>query len=203
MTAGGPGVAAFDFDGTLTRRDTLFGFVATAAGPLRLAATALRAGPSMVRGALDDDHRDSAKEQAVGTALRGRTIDQLRQTGERYAATLPRRYREDTLLALREHQRRGHFTVIVSASLVYYLEPAAAALGIDAVIGVSLDADSSGRVTGRLNGANVRAEEKVRRLEALLSERFGDAHSVELWAYGNSQGDAALLDRADHATWVA
>ena len=59
-------------------------------------------------------------------------------------------------------------------------------------------------------GANVRGAEKVTRLEAWLASQGTAAASidssaasdpwasVDLWAYGNSNGDAALLARANH-----
>jgi phosphatidylglycerophosphatase C len=57
---------------------------------------------------------------------------------------------------------------------------------------------SDGRLTGELASPNVRREEKVRRLEAWL----GDDGPVELWAYGDSDGDRELLARADHPVRV-
>jgi phosphoserine phosphatase len=40
------------------------------------------------------------------------------------------------------------------------------------------------------------------RLQAWLDARFGPGADVELWAYGDSPGDAELLAMADHPTWV-
>jgi phosphatidylglycerophosphatase C len=57
---------------------------------------------------------------------------------------------------------------------------------------------NDGRLTGELAGANVRHDEKVRRLEAWL----GKDQAIELWAYGDSGGDRELLARADHAVRV-
>ncbi|MGH9000745.1 MAG: haloacid dehalogenase-like hydrolase, partial [Acidimicrobiia bacterium] len=47
-----------------------------------------------------------------------------------------------------------------------------------------------GRLTGALLGANCRGAEKVARLREWLG---GEELEVDLWAYGDSRGDAELL----------
>ena len=56
---------------------------------------------------------------------------------------------------------------------------------------------SYGRLTGAMEGVNIRGPEKARRLKKLLK-----SESVELWAYGNSSGDREMLEMADHAEMV-
>lgn len=191
------GLAAFDFDGTITERDTLLGFLVAVGGRRAVGRALLRHSASLARGMSDDVARDAAKERVLGDILRGRTDEELIAVGERYAALLPARYRQSTIERLRWHQGESHRTAIVSASLVYYLRPVAAELGIDDVIGVEMHLDAAGRLSGALAGPNVRADEKATRLRHLI----GDG-AVELWAYGNSSGDDALLAISDHPTWV-
>ena len=132
-----------------------------------------------------------------------RTIDELEEAGRRYAGSLPGRFRPETLSLIETHREQGHRCVIVSASLVYYLRPAARSLGIDHVIGVEMELDDSSRCTGRLAGENVRGAEKERRLTTWLDEEYGaEAANIEMWAYGNSAGDDELLAMADHPVWV-
>jgi len=97
---------------------------------------------------------------------------------------------------LREHQRAGHTTLIVSASPAVYVRVAARILGVDDVIATELEV-RDGRLTGRLDGRNCRAEEKAARLEMWIAGR-----EVELHAYGNSPDDDAMLRRADHPVRV-
>jgi phosphatidylglycerophosphatase C len=69
--------------------------------------------------------------------------------------------------------------------------------GFDEVIATRLEVGSDGRLTGRLDGPNVRAEQKAIRLaEALASDQ------VEIWAYGDSIGDREMLAMADHPVWA-
>jgi len=96
------------------------------------------------------------------------------------------------------HRAHGHELVIVSASLLAYLEPYAHSEGFDHVIAVGMEVDRSGLLTGRMTGPNVRGPEKVVRLEAWLA---GDPPGL-LWGYGNSNGDAELLALAHVPVWV-
>jgi phosphatidylglycerophosphatase C len=68
---------------------------------------------------------------------------------------------------------------------------------------VELVADGGGMLTGEVvGGLNNRGPEKVARLKAWLDARYRPGSEVELWAYGDSPGDAELLAIADHSTWV-
>ena len=184
-------IAAFDFDGTITRRDTLVPFLAEVAGWPRVGLAAARHARSF-------RDRDVAKERVLARVLRGRDAGQLTEHGERYAARLRTEIRPETLERIEFHRDAGHELVIVSASLVYYLRPIAAELGFHDVIGVEMVVGDQGVLTGSLSRPNVRAEQKATRLR----EWWGDRPATELWAYGNSAGDEALLAMADHPTWV-
>ena len=190
-------IAAFDFDGTITERDTLFGFLVAVGGRASVASALARNTIGMVRGARDDSARDAAKERVLGEVLRGRSESEVSEAGEAYALLLQERFRQPTIERLRWHQTEGHETIIVSASLIYYLRPLAASLEIGDVIGVEMETDATGIITGSLAHPNVRAEEKATRLRRHLGEG-----AVEVWAYGNSSGDDALLTMADHPIWV-
>lgn len=197
-------IAAFDFDGTLTRRDTLVPFLARACGSQDLLRALRRTAPLAARarvGRLDADlhHRDATKAELIRHLFAGREAEWLAHEGRRYASGLDAKLRPEMIDQLRWHRDAGHELVIVSASLQVYLEPFAEAHGIHHVIGVELEAADSGHLTGHLAGPNVRGPEKARRLRAWLA---GEQPEM-LWAYGNSSGDTELLAMADVPVWVA
>ena len=190
-------VVAFDFDGTITKRDTLAGFLTFVGGQRAVATAVARESAILARGLRSSAERNAAKERLLGRVLGGRHVDEVTEAGARYAERLPQRFRPESVAEIADHREAGRTLVIVSASLVYYLRPLAADLGFADVIGVEMHTDDAGRLTGALAGPNVRREEKERRLR----EWLGDA-PVELWAYGDSAGDEHLLAMADHPTWV-
>ncbi|MFN3216426.1 MAG: HAD-IB family hydrolase [Acidimicrobiales bacterium] len=183
-------VAAFDFDGTLTRRDTLVPFLRLVAGTSDWAQASL----SCVRHLADRDggrRRDNVKATMLRRVFAGRSVASVEPVAERYAAGLAHRLWPESRERVAWHAGQGHRLVLVSASLALYALPAAQALGFDDVIAVELETDDD-RYTGAMDGPNVRGDQKALRLTALLGDPVG-----ELWAYGNSAGDAAMLAMAD------
>ncbi len=187
-------VAAFDFDGTITRKDTLVPFLRHVAGLPRFTAAFAGALP-----ALAATHRREAYKAAVlrGT-LAGVPADELTAKAVRYGERLPDQFRPDMVERIQWHQDEGHEVVIVSASLRAYLDPVVEQLGLDGVCAVELEVDDAGRLTGAMVGPNCRGAQKVVR----LTEWLGGEAPARLWAYGNSSGDRELLAAAHEPTWV-
>lgn len=209
-------IAAFDFDGTLTRHDTLVPFLARVAGRGGLLRSAARIGIDGLRRRVPLGDRDRVKELMISDLLGGRSEDELRTLGAEFAVEImANRMNHGVLERLHEHLGADHEVILVSASLVYYLDPIAEELGLDAVIAVEPTV-VGGVLDGTLLRPNVRAEQKAIRLREWLENTdvaptAGDVPdrpatprkgTVELWAYGNSSGDLALLDEADHGFWL-
>jgi phosphatidylglycerophosphatase C len=189
-------VAAFDFDGTITRRDTVVPFLAFACGKAPVAKALAGVSPEFVLALAGRGSRDTAKENLLRRLLAGRDAAPVVASGRAFAERLAhdsRRLRADTLEKVRWHRESGHELVLVSASLSTYLEPLAPHLGFDAVLATTLEVGPDGRFTGRLVGRNCRGPEKVERLRTWLGD--GDEGSV-IWAYGDSSGDTELLAMA-------
>lgn len=188
-------VAAFDFDGTLTRRDTLLPFLRFLCGPRAVTRTLAR--HSFVLGvamAFDRNaQRAGVKERVLRELFAGRDHHEVLAAGADFARRLshPSRLRGDMVSRWRWHADQRHAIVVVSASLEAYIAPFAQALGGAGVLATRLSVDQRGRLTGDLDGFNCRGAEKVRRLRA-----WGVDPDVELWAYGNSSGDRELLAAA-------
>jgi len=192
MTASELTVAAFDVDGTLTRRDTFLPFLVELCGPApvgrALAAAAARQGRS----------RDALKAAVVRRLLAGRSADEVLAAGRAYAGrVVERRLRPDAVARLRWHQQSGHAVLLVSASPTAYLDEVGRLLGVDAVLATAFDVGADGRLTGELLGLNCRGPEKVRRVTDWLGGR-----TATLWAYGDSRGDRELLAMAAHGHLV-
>ena len=202
-------VAAFDFDGTLTTRDTLVPFLYRVSGPRQFATATAKLGIKGSLRRIPITDRDHVKELMIRELLGGRQEADLRALGQEYATEiLAKRMNDAVLQRLRNHVDRGDEVLFVSASLVYYLDPIAELLDVDAVIAVE-PRSADGTLDGSLTHPNVRAQQKAIRLSEWLSANDhsdgpGELHEspVELWAYGNSSGDHELLDMADHPFWL-
>jgi phosphatidylglycerophosphatase C len=195
-------VAAFDVDGTLTRRDCVVPFL-WRLGAARLVVGLFRRAPATIA-ALARRDRNRLKELATAAALGGRAVAAVEQLAVTFGADIAGWLRDDTTARLVWHRQQGHTVVLVSASYELYLDVLGNALGVDAVLATRLATEGE-TFTGALVGENCRGPEKLRRLDEWLAARDGaegGRSGVELWAYGDSAGDRELLGVADHPVWA-
>ena len=194
-------VAAFDFDETLTRRDTVVPFLRRLSGGRTLALGLLARSHRLAPAAMSRN-RDALRAMATDQVFRGRSIIDVEQHAREYGDQIYAvGLRPDTAARLAWHREAGHRVVIVSASYEQYVEVVGAHLGVDAVLATRLEVESE-RCTGRLLGANCRGPEKLARLRAWLADEGLSLDQVTLWAYGDSGGDRELLAAAQHPHWV-
>jgi len=198
-----PTVAAFDFDGTITRGGSTLPFLIRARGLLPVIWAVGRTLPQIIRAAIfAGAAADGAKERLFILLLADQPLERIERAGAIFAEQhLRRRLRPDVHARLDWHRQQGHSVVIVSASLEHYVEPAGRRLGVDGVLATRVAVGGSGLLTGRFEGKNCRGAEKYARVSGWMRAQgmagTGPAQPV-LWAYGNSRGDAWLLGSADH-----
>ncbi len=189
-----PVVAAFDFDGTLTRHDTLFPFLWHLAGPIKFTYKFLLMLPTLTAYALGLIRNDIAKIKVLRCFLANMEMTTLQQHALLFAENkLPALQRNVAMQRLHWHLQQGHRCVVVSASLEIYLRPWASKVGLNDVLGSRLELLEGNITSGKLLGENCFGPEKMRRLEALLGPR----DDYTLYAYGDSRGDKELLSAAD------
>lgn len=182
---------AFDFDGTLTVRDSFTAFLRWRRGPAAYAAGWPRLAPALARYAADRD-RGRLKAAAVRVYLQGLSREELDTEARRFAGRVSHFFRPDALETWERHGAEGARRVIVTASPEETVRPFAEALGADDLLGTRLAFDGEGRITGAFEGENCRGDEKVVRLRA----RFGPEVHLDA-AYGDTGGDLAMLAIAD------
>lgn len=190
-----PTIAAFDFDGTLTRCDSLVPFLFFTFGTWKTIAGLLAELPSMIAFLLNLRTRQSTKERILTRFLKGLPSPSLDKMGSDFAEKgISKILRSDSMQKLRWHQEQGHRCVLISASIDLYLKPWAASEGIPHILASQLAYDQENKATGLLQGLNCWGKEKTRRLTELL----GPKENYILYAYGDSAGDRELLALADH-----
>lgn len=188
-------VAAFDFDGTITYRDTLLPFLFSITGPTTGTQKMVSLLPALAASARRKASRAHYKELLLTKFLSDMPLQEAQQFGRLFALNiLQKKLKPDAIQRIRWHQNQGHRCILVSANLDLYLHPWATHYGFHDVLTSQCEVDSYGHLTGKLLGSNCRGPEKVRRLQALLGPRS----SYTLYAYGDSFGDREMLDLADY-----
>ena len=188
-------LAVYDFDGTMIRGDSIVAYLAFAVrrgclSPFGLAAAA-GWGLAQRLGAAD-----AAKAKARALRFRKRmTPEQRRALDEAFAERLFHRVRPAALLRMAADQAAGRYMVLLSASTDHYMEPLNRLLGFDLLV------CTRERDLDRPEG-NCRGAVKADRLKAALSEQGVTADWADSWAYGDSAGDAAVLELVGHPVLV-
>ena len=183
--------AFFDFDGTVTSVDSflLMGLYARWEGIGNVSLS--RFFRSLADHGAGKSSNHDLKE-ALLKDLKGLSREQMREFCERLFRRLVRFTLRPVMVSrIAWHNRAGHATVLLSASLTEQLAPAAAFLGIGCVLGSEAQY-RDGVLTGFLEGAACHGEEKARRAaEFCRSEGIDTGRCV---AYGDALSDVPVLE---------
>lgn len=186
-------IYAFDFDGTLTKRDSLIAFLVYARGWkvfLKCFALHLHFLIGMKLGIFNSG---KVKELIFSWYFSGMPEDMFNNLCERFAESHRAMLRPKGIAKLRELAASADSTVmIVSASINNWVAPFFKDIPGLEIFCTRIEV-ANGALTGRFLSANCRRREKVRRILALHPDR----KSYWLTAYGDSSGDIEMLDFAD------
>jgi phosphatidylglycerophosphatase C len=188
-------VAAFDFDGTLTYKDSFVTFLVWKLGYARIGLIFVTR-PGMALNYLRTRDRGALKIEMIynllGPISQADFKAEIAAFAEIYKHKL---FRPDALEGWAKEGAAGHERVIVTASPTLLVAPFAEHLGADRLIGTPFAFDENDRLIPRLTlGANNRGPEKVRRLK----EVYGDSLDL-ISAYGDTKGDFEMLKAARNA----
>jgi len=182
-------IVLYDFDGTITRRDTVIPFILRCGRLSRLVSLSIHAILKSPKHIVGRD-RDFVKESVIAASLADLSIDEIDRVVVRHVQSIMKRgVRSAVLETIRSHVQQGHEVVIVSASFGVYLDLVAKEVGAAHVIATELEVEGK-YLTGRLATKNCRSVEKVARVEAWLATQD---ETVVVAAYGNSTDDLYLL----------
>lgn len=191
-------IAVFDFDGTLTTKDTFKLFVKFTKGEKKfwqgmlvhsiyLGAFAFKLIPNWY-----------VKQKMFGYYFKGMPLQEFNDWCEKFSLEVEKIERPGLLARSREHKAQECRNIIISASIENWIKPWALQKGFDQVIGTRIEVDEQGRITGRFETKNCFGQEKVNR----LLEQYPDRASYTLIAYGDSNGDKQMIGFADEGYYI-
>lgn len=186
-------IAFFDFDGTITRKDTLFEIIRFQKGAAVFYAGMALLSPLLVMFKLRLIANQKMKEIVLKFFFNNTPVEKFQQQCNAFCRErLPALLRPKALNAIAWHQAEGHKVYIVTASAENWVAPWSETLGVPC-LGSRLQI-KNGRVTGLLTGLNCNGNEKVCRIrEAVHLTTF-----ETIYAYGDSSGDREMLALAQH-----
>ena len=186
-------LVVFDFDGTITKRDTLLSFLFFTQSPFVLLIGFLNLIPILfcyLIGIIDNHY---AKEKVLSRFFKGWNVSDFNFYSNSFVNIIETQLRKDALKAIYRHKKKGHEFIIISASPENWIYPWAMKMGFSNVIATKLELNSSGKLTGFIDGRNCYGPEKVKRLKM----EYQNLDNYYLIVYGDSNGDKELLAFAD------
>lgn len=187
-------IYAFDFDGTLTTKDTLLEFIRFAKGSGQMFRGFLLFSPLLLLMKLHLYPNWKAKQQVFSYFFKGMNIDDFNALCTHFAEQNKHLLRPAGIEKVRQAIEEEQATVlIISASIDNWVRPFFDEIDKKIqVLGTQIET-KEGHLAGQFTTKNCYGQEKVNRLTALYPHR----EAYELIAFGDSRGDKELLDFAD------
>lgn len=181
----------FDFDGTITRKDTLLDFIKFYRGNASFYAGMLRLLPTLIALKLKLIPNWRAKERVLTYFFGGTAEKYFQETCSTYARQrLPSLIKDSALQKIRAFQQQGAEIYLVSASAEHWLKDWCQSNGLH-LIATRLEVQA-GVLTGKIAGKNCYGPEKAQRIR----EEVDLSRYDTIYGYGDSRGDREMLQLA-------
>jgi phosphatidylglycerophosphatase C len=181
-------IAFFDFDGTITTKDSLLEFIRFSKGSLRFYLGFLLYSPYLIAYKIKLISNQSAKEKILQFFFHDTDENEFKEKCRSFSETiLPQLIRPKAVKEIKTLQQNGTIVVVVSASPENWICHWAELMQVE-LIASQLEV-KDGKITGKILGKNCHGEEKVRRIKAVYNLSDYD----EIVAYGDTSGDRPML----------
>lgn len=187
-------IAFFDFDGTITTKDTLLEFIKFYRGNARFYLGFLIYSPFLIAYKLKIIPNYVAKQKVLQHFFKGESVSTFLQQCNAFAdQVLPKLIRPKALEEIRRLKEVNAVIVVVSASAENWISKWTRNNGLQ-LIGTRLATDGK-IITGSIDGANCYGDEKVCRIK----QEYDLSAYQEIYCYGDSAGDKQMLQLANIA----
>lgn len=190
-------IVVFDFDGTITTKDTFALFLRYYAGTTAWAFNIILLLPIFAAYGLKIIDRNAVKAHVVRRFFKNATVEDLNARAETFAKNvIPPLIRPLAQKRLDARKKGPESLYICSASISPYLRAWGKDQNIHNILATELE-QQDGVYTGEIEGWNIWGEGKTRRIYA----EFPQESVIIKEAYGDSRGDQELLHAADVSYW--
>jgi len=181
-------IAFFDFDGTITTKDTLLEFIKFTKGNSSFFLGFVFNLPFIIGYKLKIISNQSAKERILRFFFRNTSAEAFKQYCQEFSRNLlPKLIRPNAMKEIERLQKKNIVVVIVSASPENWIENWASQNKLE-LIASRLEINN-GKLTGKILGENCHGNEKVNR----ILENYDLSQYSVIAAYGDSPGDRPML----------
>jgi HAD superfamily hydrolase (TIGR01490 family) len=187
-------IAFFDFDGTITTKDTLLEFIKFSKGPIHFYLGFLINLPYLIAYKLKIISNQLAKEKVLRFFFNQTPIDVFKKYCEEFSKNqLPQLIRPKAIEEIKRLKKDSIIVVVVSASPENWIEDWTKKIEVE-LIASKLEVKEN-KLTGKILGKNCHGTEKVNRICA----SYNLSNYTIIAAYGDTQGDKPMLQLAQKA----
>ncbi len=186
-------IAAFDFDGTLTKKDTLIEFIRFTHGSFRLYLGILFISPFIIASKFKIYNSGKAKQRMFSLFYKKMPYSKFNELGERFATNIEYFFRSEVLDNAHKHIQKGHTVYVITASIEEWVKPWCNNHNLNNIIATRIEIDSKGLLSGKFITPNCTGKEKINKLLEIEPQRS----EYILYAYGDSNGDKELFSISD------
>lgn len=193
MNSAKKGIAIFDFDGTIIKKDSYIEFIRFTHGTAKLYQCYLVKSLYVLLYFLKLYPNYKLKEQFFSYFYKGISEDELRMKGIEFSKQkIDAYYYDYAKEILHWHKEKGHDILILTASSALWLEEWTSRNKYS-LIGTTFETNN-GILTGKIEGRNCYGREKARRIESMLDKY--DFHQT--YGYGDTKADLHFLKLTHH-----
>ena len=193
-------VYCYDFDGTITRKDTFLEFIKYTKGTSRFLQGFLLYSPLLILMKLHLYPNYKVKQKVFSYFFHGESIDAFNHQCRSFARDCADLLRESAKTSLRKAIAEDATIFIVSASIDNWVVPFFKDSVVSDfnptdlhILGTQIEVVDN-KITGRFLSRNCYGQEKVNRIQQMLTAPRDEYHII---AYGDSRGDQEMLAYAN------
>lgn len=187
-------IAFFDFDGTITTKDTMLALARFICGSSKFYLGMAVLSPSLIGMKFSLLSKKAAKEKFLKHFFGEIPIEEFNEQCRLFTEQrLPSLLKKEALDAIHMHQASNTPIVVVSASAENWVAPWCMQNNLGCIAS-RLELKNK-RLTGKLAGENCNGIEKVNRIK----EQFDLADFSDVYCYGDTSGDNQMLEIASHS----
>jgi phosphatidylglycerophosphatase C len=185
-------LALFDFDGTITFKDTFTDFIYFTVNHKRLISGLILMAPVFFGYKLGILSPSKTRQIVARFAFNGCSLTLIQAIGMKYAdQVMPQYIKPEASKKIQWHKSQGDKIVVVSASLDIYLKPWCNKNELELICtGFEV---VNGFISGKYFGGDCSGIEKAKRIR----ESYNIKDYKTIYAYGDTSEDKEMLDLAD------
>lgn len=186
-------IVCFDFDGTITKKDTFLSFILFSKGKCSFLLGFLLFSPLIIAFKLKLYPNWKVKQLIFSYFYRGTSIEQFDEWCLLFSSKINQIARPKALEKIETEIQQGNIVIIVSASVENWIKPWANKLNISKILATKIQLDTNNNITGKFLSQNCYGKEKVNRIVL----EYPESEKYEFIAYGDSKGDKEMIEWAN------